>query len=327
MQIFLDYLIRLRILLLVLSFFSYCGGFFSHQIETFFFKLWFWCLSEWFFFMVKVMFVHRLIGCPHVFTASVVDNLWSLSAGTSRHHTVRSAQTEKRAETQISLWLDELFVSSLPLFCRGLCCHCSLRGNVFEWSHVSLLIDWLHAAAQLSLNHLQGGVRHGNNHIAGMFRWLAAAALAASPSPPYEVFPANPLLPWDVAASVAVYVQYRDGLCFFFFLHCWDLQINICFHQRQRLLFLFRPDPVTSCLTRCLVSPQSPASTVTLNQSELRGIRPWVTTAPRWWAANWSPALLWTVKKMKMRAGDTAVISVFTVKMQCPAMRMISQSN
>lgn len=114
---------------------------------------------------------------------------------------------------------------------------------------------------------------------------------------------------------------------FFFFLHCWDLQINICFHQRQRLLFLFRPDPVTSCLTRCLVSPQSPASTVTLNQSELRGIRPWVTTAPRWWAANWSPALLWTVKKMKMRAGDTAVISVFTVKMQCPAMRMISQSN
>lgn len=168
------------------------------------------------FFMIKVMFVHRLIGCPHVFTASVVDNLWSLSAGTSRHHTVRSAQTEKRAETQFSLWLDELFVSSLPLFCRGLCCHCSLRGNVFEWSHVSLLIDWLHAAAQLSLNHLQGGVRHGNNYIAGMFRWLAAAALAASPSPPYEVFPANPLLPWDVAASVAVYVQYRDGLCFFF---------------------------------------------------------------------------------------------------------------
>lgn len=65
---------------------------------------------------------------------------------------------------------------------------------------------------------------------------------------------------------------------------------------------------VTSRLPRLTVllffPRQSLASTVTPNQSAQRGTQPWATTAPRWWAASWSPARLLIVKRTRTLAGN-----------------------
>lgn len=53
----------------------------------------------------------------------------------------------------------------------------------------------------------------------------------------------------------------------------------------------------------CGSPPQSLVSTATLSRSAQQGTLPWATTAPQWWAVNWSPAPSSTVRRMRTPAG------------------------
>lgn len=93
--------------------------------------------------------------------------------------------------------------------------------NMSEWIPTAevplLLLQCLCALAQLSWKHLVGGSSDGNSHIAGMFCLLSANALAATPSPLYEAFPADSLSSRDSATSLAMYVWTQGKV----FVHLW----------------------------------------------------------------------------------------------------------
>lgn len=154
-----------------------------------------------------------------LFLFPIVDKPWSLSAasGWAESVSVLESGWRRRSRAQrrrfqsglVNLHACFLFVSSgvAALWAWEEVC----LSESWQWMSLCCWFECLCSAAQLSQKHLLGGARHGNSHIAGMFCSLSANTLAAAPSSLYEAFPANPLLPWDSATSLAVYVWRWTG--------------------------------------------------------------------------------------------------------------------